>query len=242
MAVRPVGQLVEERCRRGTRRLSRREQLNRVPLQYIAASSWPTWIPPTRGHSPCEYRGAPATLCDRHPELPPPPAFVGSPKQGAPPQRHDYATALPPDPVRPAEHRRPRRGAQRTRPGADAARFCPPPRAKLRGEPPAPPSFGKRTLKRCVCRRSGGTGSGGTPDKCGGKIVSTCKELRVRSKSRRGTEGMYRRVVPDRGDFPFQREHTTELCCVKSIYEYIRANGCSSKNRCAASYVGDFGG
>jgi hypothetical protein len=35
---------------------------------------------------------------------------------------------------------------------------------------PASPSFSKHALKRRVCRRSGGTGSGGKPDICGGKL------------------------------------------------------------------------
>src|SRR5205814_15894 len=99
------------------------------------------------------------------------PAFVGSPKQGAAPQRRDYATASGVAGRPRAPSRAPQQSEERSlrAPRRGGRRFCPF-AGKISREPPAPPSFGKRTLKRCVCRRSGGTGSGGTPDKCGGNM------------------------------------------------------------------------
>ena len=123
---------------------------------------------------PREYRGALATLLSSvcRVLVLTPPAFVGSPKQGARPSARlcdGVGSAGRP--------RAPSRAPQQpARSAADATTVADVERGfglwpKLRGEPPAPPRFGKRKmLKHRVCRRSGGTGSGGTPDKCGGKL------------------------------------------------------------------------
>lgn len=65
-----------------------------------------------------------------------------------------------------SKERAPRRATMRRRPAQPADPVQPARSAEPEGEkregPPAPPSFGKhRCLKHRVCRRSGGTGSGG---------------------------------------------------------------------------------
>ena len=120
MAERPVGQLVVERSRRGTRWLSGRAQhMNRVPPVYRARRRAGCGLSPTGKHSPLRgprsasdpgrlagwyypastpVRGL-VSRCD-----PTPPAFVGRPKQGAPPcgATMRRRPALPADPVTPA--------------------------------------------------------------------------------------------------------------------------------------------
>ena len=81
----------------------------------------------------------------------------------------DYATAsaLPADPVPPAEHRKPNgRGAQRTRYARTSRGFA---LAQNFAEGPQLRLALANAAER-ICRRSGGTGSGGKPDKCGGKL------------------------------------------------------------------------
>src|SRR5258708_73844 len=151
MAVRPVGQLVEEHCRRGTRWLSWREQhMNRVLIQYIAAAPVAGVDTPTCEHSPCEYRGASATLCDRHLSHPPHLSAAQS-KECRPSGTTMRRRRL----CRPTPCPRPSTADSRSRSAADAPPARPARgfalRAKLRGEPPASPSFGKsQTLQRLM--------------------------------------------------------------------------------------------
>ena len=99
-----------------------------------------------------------------------PPAFVGSPKQGARSCARlcDGDRLCRPTPCAQPSTADPRVEERSGRAyGADAPRFRP--WAKLRGGPPASPYFGNAGHSQ-HCRRSGGTGSGGKPDKCGGKL------------------------------------------------------------------------
>ena len=124
MAERPVGQLVVERCRRGTRRLSGRAQLmNRVLLQYIVLVS----------RANCAYPNlsalAQASTGERLrpiciPSSLPPVLSGGQSKERA--LARDYATPS-------GEAARPRGTSH------DARR----PQATVAAGPPAPTSFGK---------------------------------------------------------------------------------------------------
>ena len=84
--------------------------------------------------------------------------------------------------------------------------------AKLRGEPPAPPSFGNATLKALHSQAEWGHGVGRHARQMRGEIVSTCKELRVRSRSLRVQTGLYRSLYPIDGDLPFPFKKTHGPC------------------------------
>ncbi len=170
MAERPVGQLVVERCRRGTRWLSGRAQhMNRVSSSISGVAPDPVWIVPTGEHSPLRVPRSASDPVRKTPELSYPPLLsAAQSKEPRPAGRLCDGVGSA------ARPRAPGRAPQtlRSRSAADAP-LARTPRgfalgAKLRGGPPASPSFGNATPKRMHCRRSGGTGSGGKPDKSGG--------------------------------------------------------------------------
>jgi hypothetical protein len=166
----------------------------------------------TRKHSLWRVPRSPATLCDRH--VSSPPAFDGSPNQGVPPQRHDYATAsaLPADPVPPAEHHRPQVEERSGRAyGAAGPRFCPLGQ-NFAESPQLRLALAMLDASASALQAKWGHGVGRHARQMRGEIVSTCKELPVRSKSSRVQTDMYRRLYPVRRDFPFQREHILVLC------------------------------
>jgi len=118
-----------------------------------------------------------------------PPAFVGARSKEPRPQARrlcDGVRREPADPVTPAQSSEPQRGKRR------AASFA------------------------RVYTRNGGTGSGGTPDKSGGKNENL-QELAGSEQVAKGTNGYVPFIVPvDRGDFPFFMEET-HCRCVKNI-------------------------
>jgi len=123
----------------------------------------------TSEHSPRRVPGSvsdPAEFSLRYP----PHLSAAQSKERAPARDYATASALAGRPRAPS-----RAPQQPARSAADATMVADGERGfglrpKLRGEPPAPPSFDECTPRRCIRRRSGGTGSGGTPDKCGGKL------------------------------------------------------------------------
>ncbi len=104
--------------------------------------------------------------------VPYPPADVGAPKQGAAPQRGDYATGV--------------RLAGRPRAATPEHRAHQAKGAGLRRRAVAPRRLAEGRQLRLelqmrssvICRRSGGTGSGGSPTSAGGNISSAVRTLR----------------------------------------------------------------
>jgi hypothetical protein len=178
-----------------------------------AAASAAARHKPTRTRAR-EYRGAPATLIE--PYASPPRICRQTATNGAPAPEGTRPSGCAVGGVagRPrAPSRAPQttgRGAQRTRLRRGRPRFCPP-RAKLRGGPPAPPSFGKRTPRASRLQAEWGHGVGRHARQMRGEIVSTCKKLRVRSRSRGVQSKMYRLMYPESAAFlNLQRE--THVC------------------------------
>jgi hypothetical protein len=147
----------------------------------------------------CEYRGAPATVRENRVHsvepLSLPPAFVGSPKQGARPSARLCdgvgSAGRPRAPGRAPQTSS--RGAQRTRQRRGRPAVLP--RAKLRGGPPASPSFSNAAS---ALQAKWGHGVGRHDRQMRGEIVRTRKTLRVRSRSLRVQTGLYRLLYRSR--------------------------------------------
>jgi hypothetical protein len=137
-----------------------------------------------------------------------PPAFVGSPKQRArfSARLCDGVGSCRPTPC--AQPSTTASGEERSgrANGADAERgFAL--WAKLRGGPPAPPSFAN-VRQALHSKAEWGHGVGRHARQMRGEIVSTCKELRVRSRSLRVQTGLYRSLYPSwRPSFSLKKTH-----------------------------------
>ena len=145
--------------------------------------------------------------------LQPPPAFVGSPKQGARPSARLCdgvgSAGRPRAPGRAPETQG--RGAQRTRQGADDPRFCPLGQNFAEG-PQLRLALAMLDAQASALQAKWGHGVGRHDRQMRGEIVSTCKDLRVRSRSLGVQTGLYRVIVPCRGDLLFHlRKHTVSV-------------------------------
>jgi len=140
-------------------------------------------------------------------------AHRSAPQRGrAPAPAGVRSAAEPPDPVRPAEHRSTARSAAAAPAARTPRSFAP--RAKLCGGPPAPPSFGECTPWALHSQAEWGHGVGRHARQMRGEIVSTCKTLQVRSRTRRVQTKMYPLMYPKNRGLPFiQRKYTRVFMC-----------------------------
>ena len=156
--------------------------------------------------------------------LRPPPAFVGSPKQGASALAARLCDGVGPRAARP------RAANPSTEPlrGEGTGLRPAPSLATASGGPPAPPSFGKRQMPQHLCRLQAEWrhGVGRHARQMRGDILRTCNNLRVRSRSQRVQTGMYRCLYRFAATFPFSfKENSNTLACVEVISEYMRVGG-----------------
>ena len=164
----------------------------------------------------------------------PPHLSAAQSKERAPARDYATASALPADPVRPAEHRRPKVEERSGRAfGADVPRFCPLGQNFAEG-PQLRLALAMLDALASALQAEWGHGVGRHARQMRGEIVSTCKDLRVRSRSLRGTDGIVPLIVPCRGDLPFSFKKNTRCVC-EFILEYIRRAGRFRNRRCVSN-------
>jgi hypothetical protein len=139
-------------------------------------------------------------LCREHY---PPLLSAAQSKERAPARDYATASALPADPVPPAEHRRPQVEERSGRAyGADAPRFCPLGQNFAEG-PQLRLALAMQDAQASALQAKWGHGVGRIARQKRGEIMRTCKYLRVRSRSLRVQTGLYRRLYPVAATFLF---------------------------------------